>query len=172
MDRRDFLKSASLTALAGVLPATDALGAQMHGAASVDPAAMPAGKADHTLRIGHGVLELSDEKFVSTTLYNGDFPGPLLRFRQGEKTTVDIFNDTDHDEQVHWHGQYLPDSVDGADEERTPPVPARGHRRIAFTPTPSGVRFYHTHVRAGRSEEHTSELQSPVHLVCRLLLEK
>src|SRR5438876_4685232 len=26
--------------------------------------------------------------------------------------------------------------------------------------------------RANRSEEHTSELQSPVHLVCRLLLEK
>src|SRR6266581_4710494 len=26
--------------------------------------------------------------------------------------------------------------------------------------------------RPGRSEEHTSELQSPVHLVCRLLLEK
>src|SRR6266487_5785605 len=26
--------------------------------------------------------------------------------------------------------------------------------------------------RADRSEEHTSELQSPVHLVCRLLLEK
>src|SRR5690348_17700112 len=27
-------------------------------------------------------------------------------------------------------------------------------------------------VAGGRSEEHTSELQSPVHLVCRLLLEK
>src|SRR5438876_3692874 len=27
-------------------------------------------------------------------------------------------------------------------------------------------------VRSARSEEHTSELQSPVHLVCRLLLEK
>src|SRR5438876_3979744 len=27
-------------------------------------------------------------------------------------------------------------------------------------------------VHAARSEEHTSELQSPVHLVCRLLLEK
>src|SRR6266487_6038374 len=26
--------------------------------------------------------------------------------------------------------------------------------------------------RSGRSEEHTSELQSPVHLVCRRLLEK
>src|SRR5690348_18169109 len=28
------------------------------------------------------------------------------------------------------------------------------------------------HWRTTRSEEHTSELQSPVHLVCRLLLEK
>src|SRR5690348_17779373 len=28
------------------------------------------------------------------------------------------------------------------------------------------------HTRPVRSEEHTSELQSPVHLVCRLLLEK
>src|SRR5438876_8118214 len=31
--------------------------------------------------------------------------------------------------------------------------------------TPGGIRPW-------RSEEHTSELQSPVHLVCRLLLEK
>src|SRR5690348_17446688 len=29
-----------------------------------------------------------------------------------------------------------------------------------------------TRSTSGRSEEHTSELQSPVHLVCRLLLEK
>src|SRR5438876_6442144 len=33
-----------------------------------------------------------------------------------------------------------------------------------------GSRDVDVHVR--RSEEHTSELQSPVHLVCRLLLEK
>src|SRR5690348_17750135 len=30
----------------------------------------------------------------------------------------------------------------------------------------------HARHRQRRSEEHTSELQSPVHLVCRLLLEK
>src|SRR5437879_8538836 len=29
-----------------------------------------------------------------------------------------------------------------------------------------------THAHADRSEEHTSELQSPMYLVCRLLLEK
>src|SRR2546429_5824761 len=38
-----------------------------------------------------------------------------------------------------------------------------------------GVFLYHWAMRAlllGRSEEHTSELQSRLHLVCRLLLEK
>src|SRR4051794_41637803 len=33
-------------------------------------------------------------------------------------------------------------------------------------------RTLHEAVLTWRSEEHTSELQSPVHLVCRLLLEK
>src|SRR5258708_24056840 len=43
---------------------------------------------------------------------------------------------------------------------------------------PRGEKFWRPGVRrvagaqAGRSEEHTSELQSPDHLVCRLLLEK
>jgi FtsP/CotA-like multicopper oxidase with cupredoxin domain len=150
MDRRDFLKTASLSALAaGLLPAADALGHQATDAASGTAPAVSITKADHTLRIAPGILELAPEKFVSTTLYNGAFPGPLLRFKQGRPTSVDIFNDTDHPEQVHWHGQHLPDSVDGADEERTPPVPAHGHRREVFTPTPAGLRFYHTHVRAG-----------------------
>src|SRR5258708_35468425 len=38
-------------------------------------------------------------------------------------------------------------------------------------PDPFGPANQHRQVH-GRSEEHTSELQSPDHLVCRLLLEK
>src|SRR2546429_5014175 len=34
------------------------------------------------------------------------------------------------------------------------------------------VRFARYQLKGGRSEEHTSELQSRLHLVCRLLLEK
>src|SRR6266581_7247082 len=40
------------------------------------------------------------------------------------------------------------------------------------TLTPSLTWTFGVHVVQPRSEEHTSELQSPVHLVCRLLLEK
>src|SRR5256885_6414010 len=34
------------------------------------------------------------------------------------------------------------------------------------------LRILHNHLAVLRSEEHTSELQSPCNLVCRLLLEK
>src|SRR2546426_6910021 len=37
---------------------------------------------------------------------------------------------------------------------------------------PCSERFGRRHDRKDRSEEHTSELQSPCNLVCRLLLEK
>jgi FtsP/CotA-like multicopper oxidase with cupredoxin domain len=106
-------------------------------------------KADYTLRIGTGLVELAPEHIVSTTLYNDQFPGPLLRFKQGQRTVVDVHNDTDTPELVHWHGQTIPSEVDGAAEEGSPYVPAHGMRRIAFVPGPSGFRFYHTHVVAG-----------------------
>src|SRR5438876_9215366 len=43
-------------------------------------------------------------------------------------------------------------------------------RQSFWKRSPQGMKF--CRVNLGRSEEHTSELQSPVHLVCRLLLEK
>src|SRR6185312_13887489 len=86
---------------------------------------------------------------LSMTAYNGQFPGPLLRFKEGRPTVIDIYNDTDTPEQLHWHGQLVPASVDGAAEERTPDIPAHSMRRERFVPGPSGFRFYHTHVRAG-----------------------
>jgi len=62
---------------------------------------------------------------------------------------VEVHNETDTPEQLHWHGQMVSTDVDGAAEEGTPFIPARGVRRIVFTPRPSGFRFYHTHNRAG-----------------------
>ena len=66
-----------------------------------------------------------------------------------QQVTIDIHNQTDTPEQLHWHGQFLSTDVDGAAEEGTPFIPPHGSRRITFVPKPSGYRFYHTHVRAG-----------------------
>ncbi len=82
-------------------------------------------KADLVLRIATGLAELADDKVVSTTLYNGQFPGPLVRFREGQRVVADIHNDSDTPELIHWHGQTIPSDVDGAAEEGTPYVPAK-----------------------------------------------
>src|SRR5690348_17981941 len=70
--------------------------------------------------------------------------------------------------------------------ERAARVPERGPQRVdavrAHAQADRGLVAAEAHeirpaardrvVQRERSEEHTSELQSPVHLVCRLLLEK
>ena len=105
--------------------------------------------ADYTLHIKESPIEIAPKRIISAATYNGQFPGPLLRFKEGQQVTVDIYNDGDTPEQLHWHGQKVSTDVDGAAEEGTPFVPAHGKRRITFTPNPSGLRFYHTHNRAG-----------------------
>jgi FtsP/CotA-like multicopper oxidase with cupredoxin domain len=140
-NRRDFLKIGAITA-AGSLPLITRAAAQMNPG----PKAQPDGTADYTIRIGTGLVELAPDRVVSTTTYNGQFPGPLIRLKEGKRVIVDIHNDTDTPEQLHWHGQIVPVDVDGASEEGTPFIAAHGMRRIAFIPKPTGFRFYHSHV--------------------------
>jgi len=109
-------------------------------------------------------VEIAPKHIVSTIAYNGQFPGPLLRFKEGQSVTVDVHNDTDTPEQLHWHGQFVSTDVDGAAEEGTPFVPPRGMRRIVFTPRPAGFRFYHTHNRAG-ADLHAGQYSGQVGLV-------
>jgi FtsP/CotA-like multicopper oxidase with cupredoxin domain len=107
------------------------------------------GLPDYTLTIAAKPVELAPNRIISTTTYNGQFPGPLLRFQEGKRVTIDIHNETDTPEQLHWHGQFVSTDVDGSAEEGTPFIPPHGSRRVTFVPRPSGYRFYHTHVRAG-----------------------
>jgi FtsP/CotA-like multicopper oxidase with cupredoxin domain len=132
--RRDFVKIGGL----GLVGA---------GAARLLPVQEPA-KADVTLRIAPVVVELAPDRVISTVGYNGTSPGPLLRMKEGAPVTVDVVNDTDVPELVHWHGVFVPADVDGAEEEGTPAVPPHGRRRYQFTPQPAGTRWYHTHTMA------------------------
>src|SRR6201997_4132500 len=99
--------------------------------------------ADHVLHIAASPIEIAPKRIISTITYNGQFPGPLLRMKEGRPVTVEIHNGTDTAEQLHWHGQKVSTEVDGAAEEGTPDIPAHGMRRITFTPQPAGLRFFY-----------------------------
>ena len=166
MDRRSFLKGTAALPLASAMP----------------PFAVAAvtEKADYTLRIGAGLVELAPEHIVSTTLYNGQFPGPLLRFKEGKRVGRRCLQRHRHAGTVcTGTARFVPSDVDGAAEEGTPYIPPHGMRRIAFVPKPAGFRFYHTHVvaggrsqsrhlhRPGRSGLHRAERTSPEPTIAR-----
>jgi FtsP/CotA-like multicopper oxidase with cupredoxin domain len=112
--------------------------------------AQPTSPADYTIDIAAYDLEAGPHRTIKTIAYNGQVPGPLLRFKEGRPVTIEVSNQTGGGEVVHWHGLFLPASVDGAMEEGTPMIPAGGRARYTFTPHPAGFRWYHTHTFAGK----------------------
>jgi FtsP/CotA-like multicopper oxidase with cupredoxin domain len=104
--------------------------------------------AEFTLEIAPMMVELAPQVVISTIGYSNKIPGPLLRVREGQPVTVDIVNNTDVPEYVHWHGLFVPPEMDGAEEEGTPPVPPHGRRRYQFVAKPAGSRWYHSHAMA------------------------
>jgi FtsP/CotA-like multicopper oxidase with cupredoxin domain len=133
MDRRDFIK----------LGGASLIDMRVAGVPFAQTSA-----ADLTLTIAPVTVELSPTLVFSTVGYNGTAPGPVLHMREGRRHIVDVLNETDVPEQVHWHGLLLPSELDGAEEEGAVPVPPHGRRRFELTPTPAGTRWYHTHTMA------------------------
>ena len=136
--RREFL--ARMTGSAGLLFGRTGVASTNAG----DDADL-SGPADVVLRIAPVQIEIAPGRTIKTVGYNGTVPGPLVRFREGVSATVDLFNDTDAVEFVHWHGFDVPTDVDGAEEEGSLAVPAHGRLRYRMVPLPSGCRYVHTH---------------------------
>ena len=150
--RRDFLRAG---ALAGAALAAGCSPQQPAGdrASGTQPAAnggngAPAGAADVTIRIAPVLVELAPHQIISTVGYNGSVPAPIIRLREGKTVSVELINDTDVPELVHWHGQLIPSEIDGASEEGTPFVPPHGRQHYSLTPKPAGTRWVHTHTMA------------------------
>jgi FtsP/CotA-like multicopper oxidase with cupredoxin domain len=152
MDRRTFMGLGGLTALtvggSSVIPADTLTAAVDDGYGAAVGSISDAPSPDVTITIAPVTVEISPNLVFSTIGYNGSSPGPVLRMREGVPQIIEVINDTDVPEQLHWHGLLLPPELDGADEEGTPPVPPRSRRRYRITPTPAGTRWYHTHTMA------------------------
>jgi FtsP/CotA-like multicopper oxidase with cupredoxin domain len=131
------LKLSGMAAVAASLPA-----------ACVPGIAQALATAEYKLEIGPVTWELGPRRTIKTTAYNGQIPGPLLRFREGQPVTVEVVNRTESEDVIHFHGLFLPSAIDGAMEEGTPMIAAGASARYTFTPRPAGFRWYHTHTMA------------------------
>jgi FtsP/CotA-like multicopper oxidase with cupredoxin domain len=138
VNRREFLKASTTLAAASALSThliseTKRLDAQ-----------------SFKLEIAPVTVDLASRIQIRTVGYNGQVPGPLLRMREGVPVEIKVTNHSNHADIVHWHGLHIPSRMDGASEEGSPLIAPGDSFTYRFTPEPSGSRWYHTHVRAGR----------------------
>jgi len=152
MNRREFLRLAGASVISGASVFSSGCSplGERNVPSSTSASKTTAGAVSFPLRIARVKLEISPNQIIQTVGYNGSVPGPLLRVKEGQQVTVDVHNDSDVPELVHWHGLYVPSEVDGAMEEGTPMVPPGASRQYSFVAQPSGSRWYHTHAFAGK----------------------
>ncbi|MCI0599834.1 MAG: multicopper oxidase domain-containing protein [Beijerinckiaceae bacterium] len=78
--------------------------------------------------------------------YNGEVPGPPLRFKKGEEVKVRLINKLSQPTTLHWHGVRIINAMDGAAGLTQAPVPPGGTFDYRFTPPDAGLYWYHPHV--------------------------
>ena len=83
--RRRFLKAAAISSAAILLPRVEVLGKNKPSNFAPQADSKP---ADSTLRIKISPVEIAPNRIISMTTYNGQFPGPLVRLKEGQPVTV------------------------------------------------------------------------------------
>jgi len=79
------------------------------------------------------------------TAVNGSVPGPILRWREGDRITLDVTNRLAESSSIHWHGIILPTGMDGVPEISFKGIDPGETFRYQFQIKQSGTFWYHSH---------------------------
>ncbi|WP_433755857.1 multicopper oxidase family protein [Nocardia sp. CA-135398] len=122
---------------------------------AIPPLAQSRVRADGTrvfeLEMRSGQREFRVGQATATWGFNGDYLGPTLRARRGEKVEVEVRNNLSEQSTVHWHGMHLPATMDGGPHQMVQPG-------STWTPhwtvdQPAATLWYHPHPH-GATEQH------------------
>lgn len=77
--------------------------------------------------------------------YNGQSPGPTIEAVEGDKVRIFVTNKLPENTTVHWHGQLLPNGMDGVGGLNQPHIPPGKTFVYEFILRKSGTFMYHPH---------------------------
>jgi FtsP/CotA-like multicopper oxidase with cupredoxin domain len=170
MNRRNFLASGAT--LLGAAAVSRAQAASLPEAASMDspktqpPLAPPNGRPYNPVvtlngwslpwRMNNGVKEfhLVAEPVVRELApgmkahlwgYNGQSPGPTIEVVEGERVRIFVTNRLPEHTTIHWHGQRLPNGMDGVGGLNQPQIPLGKTYVYEFVAKRPGTFMYHPH---------------------------
>jgi manganese oxidase len=169
--RRDFFKSAGITAVAAASVSKVAMAALPEPVIQTKPDTMPplvpnTGRPYNPVvtlngwtlpwRMNNGVKEfhLVAEPVVREMTegfkahlwgYNGQSPGPTIEVVEGDRVRIFVTNKLGEVTSVHWHGQRLPNGMDGVTGLTQPGIAPGKTFVYEFTARRPGTFMYHPH---------------------------
>jgi FtsP/CotA-like multicopper oxidase with cupredoxin domain len=106
---------------------------------------------DHGVKVFHLVARpakwyVDKTHAVRAWTYNGQVPGPLIRVRQGDVVRIVVTNNLPEPTAVHWHGLFVPNSMDGVPGVTMKAIAPDASFTYQFKITnPPGLFMYHPH---------------------------
>ena len=96
--------------------------------------------------IKHRIDALKDP--VAALGFNGTWPGPRLDVVEGDKVRAVFKNNLDETTGIHFHGQQLPNNMDGVPHITQDPIQPGAAFTYEFTARTTGSHMYHSHHNA------------------------
>lgn len=132
ISRRDLLKTASAIAGLATLPS-----GILRAASAPATFALRTGFVEQAIKAGGPK--------VGFWGFNETLPGPILRYRKGEKVSIMVENGLSVDTAVHWHGLRVPNAMDGVPFVTQDPIKPSARMAYEYTVHDSGTYWYHPH---------------------------
>lgn len=140
MKRRTLIKGSATALLASSLPKLSL--AMASASKSGEP------HYDYILTAEPATAQLAKSGDTEILGFNGQFPAPVIRAKQGQPLRVKFVNKLDEPSTIHWHGIRLNIAMDGVPYLTQAPVPAGGSFLYEFTCPDAGTFWYHPHMNS------------------------
>jgi len=106
------------------------------------------GKYNYTLTLEAAPFELIPGTQTPGLGFNGQYPSPVLRAKQGQPITITVINKLDQPTTIHWHGIRIDIAMDGVPFLSQKPIMPGETFVYRFTPPDAGTFWYHPHVNS------------------------
>ena len=141
LSRRRFVVGASSSIALGALPLSQSLLA--NPTLPVGSEKILSGK-EFDLHIDYQKVNYTGKNRVATTV-NGSLPGPILRWREGDRIKLRVTNHLKEDTSIHWHGIVLPSTMDGSPGFDFDGIKPGETFAYEFDVKQNGTYWYHSH---------------------------
>jgi FtsP/CotA-like multicopper oxidase with cupredoxin domain len=91
------------------------------------------------------VRELAEGMKANLWGYNGQSPGPTIEVVEGDRVRIFVTNRLSEATSIHWHGQRLPNGMDGVSGLTQPAIAAGKTYVYEFIAKRAGTFMYHPH---------------------------